>query len=345
MPTDRARIIVILVAMVGAVSAHGASSSQPASSVPAAKIQSEPLTIAMNVVGRFAHGDGWSLHVNPAGDAELTIQTYPQKTRRQFKVSNEQLAQLRQALVDTAFFDLRDAYGQEVVDGSTTTLAISVGEVTREVRLKFLMNWVAHEPERLREPARALRVTTTIRGWFDDPAAVDLRKYDAMVIHAAESSPAEAGTKPSAAAAEASPAELFVSRLRAALPANWQCWRLAGTGKRRQAHGLDAPLFQIELVNSTESFTDERPSNPGGKRAGSLRLDFYGIAEKQHILKVIDAERIYSWDIPIYYGETTDYIAVTSPAWINNGVYTDEAKRIMAPLDDAIHRFLASEKR
>lgn len=44
--------------------------------------------------------------------------------------------------------------------------------------------------ERLSDPAvrssRAVRISVLIRGWFDDPEAVDLRRYDRMVLDAAK---------------------------------------------------------------------------------------------------------------------------------------------------------------
>jgi hypothetical protein len=65
--------------------------------------------------------------------------------------------------------------------------------------------------------------------------------------------------------------------------------------------------------------------------------------DKAQITRAIDAERNYSWDIPPCYAETRDYLVVTSPPWINNGVYTDEAKKLMAPLEQALMRFFATQ--
>jgi hypothetical protein len=52
--------------------------------------------------------------------------------------------------------------------------------------LRFLMNWVHYDVAKLEEPARAIRVLNVIRGWFDDAEAVDLRKYDRMVLDAVD---------------------------------------------------------------------------------------------------------------------------------------------------------------
>ena len=89
---------------------------------------------------------------------------------------------LRHTLLDERFFDLGDEYGEQVADGSTDTISISAGDRTKTVKLHFLMNWVHHAPWRLREPRRAVKVLLLLRGWFDDPNAVDLRRYDRMVL-------------------------------------------------------------------------------------------------------------------------------------------------------------------
>lgn len=81
-----------------------------------------------------------------------------------------------------AFLGFRSAYGRLVADGHTTTLQVSAGGFTKKVELLFLD---AYEGEKARESSRPLRVLMIIRGWFNDPGAVDLRKYDQMVIDAA----------------------------------------------------------------------------------------------------------------------------------------------------------------
>jgi hypothetical protein len=150
-----------------------------------AGIKNGPLTISAKEVGMFAKGFSWSLNVAPTGKAVLEVDAVTEKTR-QFMISQAQLDELREALLRERFFELGDSYGQLVADGSTTTLRISAGDVSKTVELRFLMNWVNDEPEKLREPSRAVRVLQIIRGWFDDPEAVDLREYDRIVLDAAK---------------------------------------------------------------------------------------------------------------------------------------------------------------
>ena len=149
------------------------------------KVRTAPLTLAASCEGRFSRGESWRLSVNSSGQAEITISTHPRPTRRQFQIPAPQWAALRKSLEDERFFELADAYGEQVPDGSTTTLTVTAGEMTKTVRLRYLMNYVRNEKAKLREPARALRVQMLIRGWFTDAEAVDLRPNERRVIEAA----------------------------------------------------------------------------------------------------------------------------------------------------------------
>jgi hypothetical protein len=111
------------------------------------------------------------------------IDTYP-RTTRQFDVSKERLTVLRTSLLNERFFELSDDYGQRVPNGSTTTVTVTAGDQTKMVKLHFLMNWVHNDKAKLREPSRAVRVLLIIRDWFEDVEAVDLRRYDRMVLEA-----------------------------------------------------------------------------------------------------------------------------------------------------------------
>jgi len=145
-------------------------------------IQNGPLTITVNQDGLFSKGYSWELQVGPSGNATLNIESSPTATTRWFVVSQAKLDELRAALLRERFWDLAGAYGRLVADGHTTTLQVSAGGFTKKVELLFLD---AYEGEKARESSRPLRVLMIIRGWFNDPGAVDLRKYDQMVIDAA----------------------------------------------------------------------------------------------------------------------------------------------------------------
>lgn len=144
-------------------------------------VREYPITIAMSTVGDFAEGSSWYLSVNAANKASLTIESYPHDLRREFTITAEQMTKLRQALVDNRFFELADEYGGRVPCGSTDTITITVGHRTKSVQLHFLMG-LKGDKEKLEEPIRAINVAMILRSWFDDAEAVDLRKYDQMLI-------------------------------------------------------------------------------------------------------------------------------------------------------------------
>ncbi len=145
-----------------------------------------PISVIASTTGDFAEGHSWHLSVNTAGRAHLTIDTYPNPQSREFDISPGQINQLAAVVEKERFFTLQADYGERVPDGSTDTITIVRGDVTRTVSIHFLMNWVHNAPSKLKEPARALRVFQVVRGWFDDKDAVNLKKYDDMVLQAAD---------------------------------------------------------------------------------------------------------------------------------------------------------------
>lgn len=64
-----------------------------------------------------------------------------------------------------------------------------------------------------------------------------------------------------------------------------------------------------------------------------MRLHIHSISEKEDINKIIEQQQIFSWDIPVYFAETKDYMIVTSPAW-NIGGQTDKAIALDKALKD-----------
>lgn len=146
---------------------------------------STPISVTASTTGRFAKGHSWSLSVDTDRKARLTIDSYPQAQTREFEVSTEQINELAAALEKERFFDLQPDYGQMVPDGSTRVIKVVQGGEANTVRIHFLMNWVHSNPSKLKEPARALRVFRLVREWFDDEDAVDLKRYEDMVLKAA----------------------------------------------------------------------------------------------------------------------------------------------------------------
>lgn len=148
------------------------------------QVQHCPITISATCLGNFAKGSSWYLSVNSAGQAEVALLGV-KNTRRQFQVPADQWRALQNAVLDERFFELADDYGDLVVDGSTRTLTISVGHLTKTVRVHYLMHHARNDTSKLRESSRALRVMMLIRAWISDDDAVDLTPYDQRVLEAA----------------------------------------------------------------------------------------------------------------------------------------------------------------
>ncbi len=144
-----------------------------------------PLSLNIKIDGRFARGRPWMLDVDQNRSATLTIETYPEPVTRKFTIDERQIDDLITVLEDERFFALGDKYGERVVDGSTRTITITCGPNSKTVHIYFLMNWANGDTSRLRDPARAVRVWSNIRKWFDDSEAVDLTRFDEKVLNVA----------------------------------------------------------------------------------------------------------------------------------------------------------------
>lgn len=149
-----------------------------------------------------------------------------------------------------------------------------------------------------------------------------------------------------------SPGEAVAADIRKHLPPGWTCTLISAKEKMGHPHGLEEPLFRLDFVNSNLSFTvdDTRLVHP------NLRLHFHDSAGRERILKAIEAERVYSWAIPVLFADTRDYVVVTSPLWQNHystvvdtttwgaGVYTEEANSLIAPLLQALKKYFDARK-
>jgi hypothetical protein len=154
--------------------------------ITAAQLEDAPLTISVSTVGRFGPGRSWHLSVNSAGQAELTIDTIPDGTRKRFQVSKEQMAEFRKVLADGRFFELKGEYGDQVPDGSERSITVTAGRHTHTVKVHYLRTSTAAERGTVREASGAVRLLVLVRGWFDDASAVDLGKYDEADLAAAK---------------------------------------------------------------------------------------------------------------------------------------------------------------
>ena len=136
--------------------------------------------------------------------------------------------------------------------------------------------------------------------------------------------------------------QTLISQIRKDLPSGWQCRVVQQDGAKGHPHGLAEPLLRVDFSAPEQSFQ----SPIGGRRdrvSPLIQLYFYDIATKAHVLEVIDKERVYSWDIPIYFGETEDYIIVTSPSYVNHGIFTEEAQKTIRPMWNVLRKHIENK--
>lgn len=135
----------------------------------------------------------------------------------------------------------------------------------------------------------------------------------------------------------------LISRIRRDLPQDWTCTVQQNAGRKGHPHGLEEPRFRADLTNASRTFE---------RRLGKMRkelnpvipLYFYDIRSKAHVMEVIEKERNYSWNIPIYFGETSQYVVVTSPAYVNHGCFTPDAKQAIAPAWSVLRKHIESKE-
>jgi hypothetical protein len=130
----------------------------------------------------------------------------------------------------------------------------------------------------------------------------------------------------------------FISGIHEVLPPGWEMRLISANTK--PPHGLGEPLFRLDFTDTVNKFSQSMTTE-NYHVSPSLRLFFYDIAEKDVVLAVIEDEKIYSWDVPVYYAETPDYITVTSPIYINSGWVSEEASALYEPLEKALKEYFA----
>lgn len=145
-------------------------------------------------------------------------------------------------------------------------------------------------------------------------------------------------------AAETSPSAHVAADIQKQLPDGWTCTFISEKGKMGHPHGLAEPLFRMDFTNTNQMFKAEIKKGQDQPVHPSLRLHFHAKEEREGVLKTIEAEGLYSWDIPILFAETKEYLVVTSPGWQNHGVYTEEAQTLIAPLLQTLKAFFDAKK-
>jgi hypothetical protein len=120
-------------------------------------------------------------------------------------------------------------------------------------------------------------------------------------------------------------------------PEGWTCnITTSDFDSEKIPQDAETPIAIIEYWNPNITFTSylETKVNP------SLIIDIYEISRKQELLDFIGSQQLYSWCIPMYYGETREYFILTSPCFINGGSFTDEANSSIDDLHEALKEII-----
>lgn len=135
-----------------------------------------------------------------------------------------------------------------------------------------------------------------------------------------------------------------VREIRARLPAGWNCTVYQSKDLEKVPHGLGKPEFQVVAANTNFSFVkSDVPRST--KQYPVVPLYFYRLSEKAELMKIIEKESVYSWSIPIYFGETDEFVVVTSPAFVNGGVFTPEARHALHPMWAVLRELIPNKEK
>ncbi|MCP4583542.1 MAG: hypothetical protein GY839_18185 [candidate division Zixibacteria bacterium] len=122
----------------------------------------------------------------------------------------------------------------------------------------------------------------------------------------------------------------LISGLQVDLPHGWKYTVVTDVGNKGYPQGLDEPVFRVDFTNPVVLFNAD--TKRGINYNPSVKLYFYLIASKPDIMEAIKKYAYSSSYPPLYFGETAEYIVVTSPSYINSGVYSEEAIKAIRPL-------------
>jgi hypothetical protein len=136
------------------------------------------------------------------------------------------------------------------------------------------------------------------------------------------------------------------------LPEGWSLMLIDEKGKMGHPHGLEEPLFRIDFVNTNVEIKEtglRYGTNVVSSIHPNLRLHFHAQADREQTLKVIEKEKLFSWDIPTLFGETKDFVIVGSPMWHNRfasgGDFSAEANKAIHPLLEALRKYVDAHKK
>lgn len=139
-----------------------------------------PVTISASEVGRFTKGKSWYLSVNSTGQATVTIDG-DLKHAKQFMLTPEQLAGIRQATQFLDFFMLDGDFGELTWNGNVRTMTVSIGKHTNTVRIHSFKNIDLSDRSALLRLMPVVNAWNKIRELIPFPEAADSRSEDRIL--------------------------------------------------------------------------------------------------------------------------------------------------------------------
>lgn len=119
-------------------------------------------------------------------------------------------------------------------------------------------------------------------------------------------------------------------------PDGWDCEIIESNFNPNDIpQNADTPVAIVKYYNSNREFDGVNPS---------LTLNFYPIDQKDDLVNFIKSQQIFSWCIPIYFGETKDYFIITSPCFKNSGIFTENANSGIADLYAALDKIIIKKE-
>jgi hypothetical protein len=118
-------------------------------------------------------------------------------------------------------------------------------------------------------------------------------------------------------------------------PSGWNCEIIESNFSPSDiSQNAETPIAIVKYTNLKRDFTGIGQTNVNP----SLILNLYPIKQKDDLLSFIKSQQIFSWCIPIYFGETKDYFIITSPCFKNSGTFTEEANSSISDLYAALDK-------
>jgi len=120
------------------------------------------------------------------------------------------------------------------------------------------------------------------------------------------------------------------------IPEGWECEIIEDDFNENDIpKNTQDPIAIVKYHNTSREFTSF-----GQTVYPSLTLDIYPIKDKRELVKFITSQMMYSWCIPTYYGESSDFFVITSPCFINYGTFTEKADSCINDLHVALETIL-----